>query len=267
MAGARSWRELPDTFTTRTARARGVHPRNLYAWRDGGEIVELSRGVFRRADAPPASYPDLLAVAYRAPRAIVCCMSAAAVHDLTDEIPTAVQIAVPTHHRPPQITYPPTEVLRFDVTTFELGLSSAEAAPEEQIRIYDPARTVVDLMRLRHRLGEPLAHAALRRTYAAATHSPHSCSAWPALLTYMVRFGPRSTWPPPDDAANSREARLRPTTLTTCAVLQVQIRPPGRYFGAGSSLRRITGRVWRLALQGSPGLFGRFPVLRVRILR
>jgi len=33
------------------------------------------------------SYPDLRTVAYRVPRGIVRCVSAAAVHDLTDEIP------------------------------------------------------------------------------------------------------------------------------------------------------------------------------------
>jgi predicted transcriptional regulator of viral defense system len=119
--------------------------------------------VFRRADASLASYPDLLAVAYRASRAIVCCVSAAAVHDLTDELPAAVQIAVPSRDRPPRIGYPPTQVFRFDAATFELGLSNVDAAEGEPVRIYDPARTVVDLMRLRHRLGEPLAHVALHR--------------------------------------------------------------------------------------------------------
>jgi len=155
--------DLPATFTTRTALARGIHPRDLYASRDSGMLVELSRGVFRRADAPPASYPDLLAVAYRAPRGIVCCVSAAAVHDLTDQIPAAVQVAVPKPARPPRIAFPPTEVFRFDVDTFELGLSSVVAAPGEAVRIYDPARTVVDVMRLRHRLGVPVANAALQR--------------------------------------------------------------------------------------------------------
>jgi predicted transcriptional regulator of viral defense system len=155
--------DLPDTFPTSTALGRGVHPRELYKWRRNGQVVELSRGVYRRADAPPASYPDLLAVAYRAPRAIVCCLSAAAVYELTDELPVAVQIAVPSRSRPPHITYPPTTVFRFDVVTFESGLTSIEAAPGEPVRIYEPARTVVDLMRLRHRLGEPLAHSALRR--------------------------------------------------------------------------------------------------------
>jgi predicted transcriptional regulator of viral defense system len=163
---------LPPTFTTREALSHGIHPRDLYSGRDSGVIIELSRGVFRHADAPPASYPDLLAVARRSPRAIVCLVSAAAVHDLTDEIPAEVQIAVPTSSRPPRITFPPTTVFRFDASTFELGLSSVEAAPGEPVRIYDPARTVADMMRLRHRIGEPTALAALQRYLRRADARP-----------------------------------------------------------------------------------------------
>lgn len=166
------WPGLPATFTTSEARDARVHPRQLYAWRDAGEIIELSRGVFRRVDAPPASLPDLLAVTRRARRAIVCCVSAAAVHDLTDQIPSAAQIAIPTRDRPPRIDYPPTEVLRFTPETFELGVSNIEAAPGETVRIYDPTRTVVDVMRLRHRLGAPLAHAALHRYLARSDARP-----------------------------------------------------------------------------------------------
>jgi predicted transcriptional regulator of viral defense system len=155
--------DLPPTFTTSTALAKGVHARELYAARDSGVIVELSRGVFRRADAPPASFPDLIAVACRNSIAIACLLSAAAVYDMTDEIPPAVQIAVPRTSRPPQISFPPTAVFRFEPATFELGLTRVEAAPAEFVRIYDPARTVVDLMRLRHRIGEPIALAAMHR--------------------------------------------------------------------------------------------------------
>lgn len=154
---------LPPTFTTRTALVHGLHPRDLYRMRDDGVLIELSRGVFRQADAPVPSWPDLLAVAYRAPNAIVCCVSALVVHDLTDEIPIAVQLALPRSHRAPRIDHPPTEVFRFASATFELGLSALEAAPGENVRVYSAERTVVDLMRLRHRLGEPLALAALRR--------------------------------------------------------------------------------------------------------
>lgn len=178
---------LPSTFTTETARLRGVHPRDLYAWRDSGDLVELTRGVFRRADAPPASYPDALAVSYRSPRAVVCCVSAAAVHDMTDEMPAAVQIAVPKRAHPPVIDRPPVQVFRFEESIFGVGLSSFEAAPGEQVRIYDAARTVVDLMRFRHRFGEPVAHASLHRYLASA--APRS-----ALLLEYARalgvFGP-----------------------------------------------------------------------------
>jgi predicted transcriptional regulator of viral defense system len=178
---------LPSTFTTATARAHGVHPRDLYAWRDAGEVVELSRGVFRRSDAQAASLPDLLAVAYRAPRAIVCCVSAAAVHGLTDELPVAVQIAVRARAHPPRISYPPTVVFRFEESTFELGVSSVDAAPGELVRVYDQARTVVDLIRLRHRLGEPIAFGALNRYLRASQARPGR------LLEYAEQldaFGP-----------------------------------------------------------------------------
>ncbi|GGR74711.1 hypothetical protein J2S40_004671 [Nocardioides luteus] len=163
---------LPATFTTRVARGMEVHPRDLYRWRDNGEVVELSRGVFRRADAPEPTYPDLLAVAMRAPRAIVCCVSAAVVHGLSDEMEPTVQIAVSLARNAPRIAYPPTTVFRFDAETFEIGLSRVEVAPGEYVRIYDPARTVVDLMRLRHRLGEPLAHTVLNRYLASPGAKP-----------------------------------------------------------------------------------------------
>ncbi|MFI6101288.1 type IV toxin-antitoxin system AbiEi family antitoxin domain-containing protein [Lentzea sp. NPDC051213] len=154
---------LPATFTTGTARDSGLHFRDLYRLRDEGELMELSRGVFRKADAAVPTWPDLLAVSMRAPVAIVCCVSAAVVHDLTDEIPREVQIAVPRNRRPPRIDYPPTEVFRFGIESFESGLTEVEAAPGEHVRIYSQERTVVDLMRLRGRLGEPLALSALRR--------------------------------------------------------------------------------------------------------
>lgn len=173
---------LPNTFTTKTARSLGVHTRTLYALRDAGDIVELSRGVFRRADAPAASYPDLLTVSYRVRSAIVCCVSAAAVYELTDEIPISVQIAVRRRAHVPTIDYPPTRVFRFEETTFETGLSAIEAAPGEQIRVYDETRTVVDLMRLRHRLGEPLAFSCLNRYLSRRTAQPARLLAYAAAL-------------------------------------------------------------------------------------
>jgi predicted transcriptional regulator of viral defense system len=154
---------LPPTFTAAEAHHAGIHPRELYRWRDSGKTLELSRGVFRQADAPAPTYPDFLAVAWRAPRAIICLISAASAWDLTDELPSVVNIAVPRGTRPPRIIFPPVEVSRFAPETFDLGLTHLHAAPGEPVRIYSATRTVVDLMRRRHQIGEPLALGALRR--------------------------------------------------------------------------------------------------------
>lgn len=155
--------------------------------RDERELVELSRGVFRRADDPTPDWPDLLAVAYRFPASIVCCVSALVVHDLTDEIPCTVQIAVPRAQRPPRIDYPPTQVFRFDPGTFELGLSSVEAAPGEPVRVYGAERAIVDLMRLRHRLGESLALGALNRYLRRRRTRPNELL---SLARELNVFGP-----------------------------------------------------------------------------
>lgn len=43
---------LRPSFTKAQAQAAGLTPRALYALRDEGSIVELSRGVYRDAQAP-----------------------------------------------------------------------------------------------------------------------------------------------------------------------------------------------------------------------
>ncbi|MDR1442528.1 MAG: hypothetical protein LBJ02_09135 [Bifidobacteriaceae bacterium] len=174
---------LPPTFTAKLARVRGVNPRDLYSWRDSGDVKELSRGVFRKASAPHPTYPDLLAAALRAPRAVVCCLSAPAIHDLTDELVPGVQLAVPKGSWAPRIDHPPTRVFHFAPDTFDLGLSTVEAAPGESVRVYDAARTVADLMRLRHRFGEPVAHIALNRYLDSARAQPAT------VLEYAHKLG------------------------------------------------------------------------------
>lgn len=163
---------LPATFTTGRAERAGLWRRDLYSLRDAGVVSEISRGVFRKADAPETAHLDLLAVAHRAPLAVVCLISALAVHELTDEIPAVVQVAVPRGTHRPRIVYPPTEVSEFDARTFDLGLEEREVAPGERVRIYGAARSVVDVMRMRRRIGDSVALRALRLLVERRTGDP-----------------------------------------------------------------------------------------------
>lgn len=149
-----------------------MHPRELYSLRDSGELIELSRGVFRKAEAPASAFLDALAVSHRAPHGIVWGLSAAEIHDLTDWMPTELTLAVARDSHTPHIEYPLVKVTRLQTSSFSLGLTYFDAAPGEKVRIYDPARTVVDLLRFRTRIGDSVAFGALHRYLERSDANP-----------------------------------------------------------------------------------------------
>jgi predicted transcriptional regulator of viral defense system len=154
-------RGLGPVFRSGEAIASGVSWRDLYALRDSGAIVELSRGLFQSADRD-LGHVDFVTVCARVPRGMICLTSAMAYWDLTVEIPDAVHLAVPTGAHRPTIDHPPTRVHVFAAETFEVGRSEVTGDAGERFWISDRERTVVDAFRLRHRIGEDVAHAALR---------------------------------------------------------------------------------------------------------
>jgi len=150
-------------FEAKDAFAAGVHPRDLYSLRDEGFLIELSRGVFRLAEAGMSPYLDLVAVSRRSPQGTICLNSALSFWDLTDEVPSEVHLAVPRGSHRPIIDYPPTRVHVFAADTFDLGRERVGLESGEEIRIYSPERSVVDAMRLRGQVGADVAYEALRR--------------------------------------------------------------------------------------------------------
>lgn len=159
-------------FTAGDAIQAGIHPRDLYALREEGFLVELSRGVFRIADAEMSPYLDLVAVSQRSPQGTICLNSALSFWDLTDEVPAEVHLAVPKGTHRPIIDYPPVRVHVFAAGTFDLGRERVRLESGEEIRIYSPKRSVVDAMRLRGQVGANVAYEALRRYLRRPGASP-----------------------------------------------------------------------------------------------
>jgi hypothetical protein len=98
---------------TKEALGLGVHPRTLYAMRDAGRLERLGRGLYRLASLPPLGNPDLVAVALRVPEAVLCLISALAVHEITTQIPHEVYIALKRGAEPPRLEHPPVRVFGF----------------------------------------------------------------------------------------------------------------------------------------------------------
>lgn len=150
----------------------GARWEDLYRERDSGALIELSRGIYRVADAPATAHLDLVAVCRRAPGGTICLNSAASFWDLTDQMPDSVHLAVARGRYRPSIAYPPTRVHVFAASTFDLGRIQQEIESAETIAISSRERTVVDLLRLRSRVGRDLALSALRRYLQSGDAKP-----------------------------------------------------------------------------------------------
>lgn len=159
-------RRIGPVFRSRDAVAAGVSWRDLYALRDDGDLLELSRGLYQLADASGLGNIDFIAVCARAPHGMIALDSALSYWDLTDDIPSRVHLAVPEGSHRPAIDYPPTTVHVFRASTFDLGRMEVREAGGQRFWITDRERTIVDAFRLRHRLGEEAANRALRRYLA-----------------------------------------------------------------------------------------------------
>jgi predicted transcriptional regulator of viral defense system len=139
----------------------GIHRRTLYRLRDAGAIEQLSRGLYRLADAPPLGNPDLVTVALRVPKGVVCLISALAFHDLTTQVPHEVSVAVPRDSEPPRIDYPPVRVFRFSPAPFAAGVEPhrLDGIP---VRVYGREKTLADCFKYRSTIGLDTALEAVR---------------------------------------------------------------------------------------------------------
>lgn len=155
------FRRHRGVLRTSQALKLGIHPRILYRLRDAGRLVSVTRGVYRLAELPEPSHPDLLVVARRVPQAVICLISALSFHDLTTQIPHEVHIALPRRTRYPRLDHPPLRVFLMTGAAYTEGVEthSIEGVP---LRVYGPEKTVVDCFKFRNKVGIDVAVEALR---------------------------------------------------------------------------------------------------------
>jgi predicted transcriptional regulator of viral defense system len=159
---ADAFREHGGMMRMAEAVRAGVHRRTLYALRDAGILEQLSRGLYRLADGPPLGNPDLVTVARRVPKGVICLISALAFHDLTTQIPHEVYVAVPRESEPPRLDYPPIRVFRFGARASAAGIETHEI-DGTSVRIYSREKTLADCFKYRNKIGIDTAVEALRR--------------------------------------------------------------------------------------------------------
>jgi predicted transcriptional regulator of viral defense system len=146
----------------RDALEAGISRYTLYSLRDKGEIEQVSRGVYRLVELPALSNPDLVTIALRCPKAVVCLISALHFHEITTQIPHRVSIAIPRKSRPPSIDQPPITVYRFSQQSYEAGIEE-HRIDGIQVKIYSVEKTLADCFKFREKIGMDVTLEALKR--------------------------------------------------------------------------------------------------------
>lgn len=141
--------------------AAGISKSTLYQLRDKNIIKPVSRGIYRLAELPAISNPDLATVCLRYTKAIICLISALSFHELTTQVPHRVSIAVPRESRLPTLDYPPLEPHRFSLEAYKAGIEKHNI-DGVAVRVYDQEKTIADCFKFRNKLGMDVVLEALR---------------------------------------------------------------------------------------------------------
>jgi len=131
----------------------GVTAATVSRMKERGLIVQLGRGLYQLPDASISANHSLAEAAKLVPKGVICLTSALAFHELTDTIPSRVWMAIGAKDRRPRIESPPLQFVRFGQKVLTVGIKEhvIEGVP---VRIYNPAKTVVDLFRYRRTAGK-----------------------------------------------------------------------------------------------------------------
>ena len=156
------FRQHGGILRTQEALRQGIHPRTLYALRDRGDLLPLSRGLYRLADLPPLANPDLVIVAHRMPEAVICLVSALVFHELTTQVPHVVDVALRRGASRPTLPYPPLRMFWFSDPAWRAGVE-LHPLDDTAVRIYGPEKSIADCFKYRHKIGRDIALEALQR--------------------------------------------------------------------------------------------------------
>ena len=153
-------RKMPGVFKTRDISKLKIHPRNLHAMVNSGLLEKISRGTYRLPDRPQEN-PDMVNVAVRVPKGVICLISALAYHGITTQIPREVYLAAARGTEMPRLDYPPIRLFRFSREALASGIEThtIDGVP---VRIYNPEKTLADSFKFRSTVGLDTAIEALK---------------------------------------------------------------------------------------------------------
>ena len=145
----------------RDLEAAGIPGSYLSRLAHAGELDRVGRGLYILTGASPTEHRSLAEVAKRAPRGVICLLSALRFHELTTQAPFEVWLAIGQKDRTPRPNGTRLRIVRVSGESRDAGVEThvVEGVP---VRIYGVAKTVADCFKFRNKIGTDIAVEALR---------------------------------------------------------------------------------------------------------
>ena len=138
---------LPTVVLTRLVRA--------------GKLERAGHGLYALAGAQASAQRSLAEVALRAPRGVICLLTALRVHEVGTQSPFQVWLALPPGTTPPNIRQQQLKIARMSGASLTEGVEIVKVDGVE-VRVFNAAKTIADCFKFRNKIGLDVALEALR---------------------------------------------------------------------------------------------------------
>ena len=138
--------EATPMLRARELRAAGVAAQTIARALEDGELDRVARGLYQRRDSDVETDLALAEVAKRIPKGVIAMLSALAYHQLTDQMPRRVWVALGKSDWSPAPSYPPIRLVRFSDQYLRQGVEHHQIAGV-MVPIYSIPKTIADLFR------------------------------------------------------------------------------------------------------------------------
>jgi predicted transcriptional regulator of viral defense system len=147
----------------RDLQVHGIARQYLRFAEQQGLVVRSGRGLYVPADADVTEFHTFAEAAKRAPRGIICLLSALRFHNIGTQNPFEVWMAIGEKDRRPRSDHPRIRIVRFSKQSLEFGKEThkIEGVPTS---VFSLAKTVADCFKYRNKVGLDVALEALRES-------------------------------------------------------------------------------------------------------
>ena len=137
-------------------KAAGITGATIGRMREDGDVIRLGRGLYQLPDAPLDVNHSLAEAAKRVPKGVICLTSALAFHELTDQLPRSVWLAIGKNDWSPTDDETSLRIVRFTdrLLQEDVETASIEGVP---VKVFGVAKTIADCFRHRRPVGQSVA--------------------------------------------------------------------------------------------------------------